>query len=152
MLRRGFGALIGMAAKAGLVPPVVISNTNFSKDDPTLADLQRLAKDGVLRRHLVIERGGIRFGIFGVLGTEAIYTNGGAATFSVAIETAKEMVKVLRETEKVDVVCHGGVVKGKDGQFTDGDDVRVAKAVPGIDVVIGGHSHGAARSDHRANL
>ena len=43
-------------------------------DDATLADLQRLAKDGVIRRYLVIERGGIRFGIFGVLGKEAIST------------------------------------------------------------------------------
>jgi 5'-nucleotidase len=88
----------------------------------------------VVRRHIVIERGGIRFGIFAVLGKEAIvYTTGGAVTFSDPIETAVEMVKVLRETEKVDVVIclsHGGVVKGKDGRFTDGEDVRVAKAVP----------------------
>ena len=62
--------------------------------DPTLADLQRLAKDGVVRRYLVIERGGIRFGIFGVLGKEAqFYTGGaGAVTFPDPIETAREMV------------------------------------------------------------
>ena len=132
-------------AKAGRVPTVLASNTNFAEDDATLADLQRLAKDGVVRRYLVIERGGIRFGIFGVSARRPSSTPmRGAVTFSDAIETAKEMVKILRETEKVDVVIalsHGGVEKGKDGRFSDGDDVRLAKAVPGIDVVIGGHSH-----------
>ena len=136
---------IDAAAKAGHVSAVVTSNTHYTGQGATLVDLERLAKAGVIRRHLVIERGGIRFGLFGVLGKEAIfYTSGGAVTFSDAIETAREMVKVLRESEKVDVVIalsHGGLEKDKDGRHTDGDDVRLPKAVPGIDVVIGGHSH-----------
>jgi hypothetical protein len=49
------------------------------------------------------------------------------------------MVKILRETEKVDVIIalsHGGLVKGSDGRYTDGEDVQLARDVPDIDVVI----------------
>ena len=146
----GTARSIEVAAKAGQVPAVVASNTDFTANGASLAGLQRLAKDGVVRRHLVIERGGMRFGIFGLLGKEAqFYTDGaGAVKFADPIETAQEMVKLLRDTEKVDVIIalsHGGLEKGKDGRFTDGEDVRLPKAVPGVDVVIGGHSHTALR-------
>ena len=142
----GTAQAIAVAAKAGHVPAVVVSNTDFSGDEPSFAGLKQLAKDGVVRRYIVLERGGMRFGLFGLLGKEAqFYTGGaGAIKFPDPVETAREMVKILRETEKVDVIIalsHGGMEKGRDGRFTDGEDVRLPMAVPGIDVVIGAHSH-----------
>jgi 5'-nucleotidase len=141
----GLGKAITVASKAGRIPAVLSSNSDFSGSDSTLAELQQLVKAGVIRRHLVIERGGMRFGLFGLLGKEAqIYTSGGAAKFLDPVESARAVVKTLRETEKVDLVIalsHGGVQKDKDGRFSGGEDVELPIAVPGIDIVIGGHSH-----------
>ena len=142
----GTAQSIAVAAKAGRLPTVVASNTTYSDSDPTLAGLQRLAAKGDLRRYRVIKRGGMRFGVFGLLGKEAMFYTGGAGAvkFTDPVETANEMVKILRETEKVDVIIalsHGGMTKGPDGRYVDGEDVQLPKAVPGIDVVIGAHSH-----------
>ncbi|MFM2071508.1 MAG: hypothetical protein RLZZ623_1771, partial [Actinomycetota bacterium] len=120
--------------------------TDCNATDPTLVSLQHLFAVGRLHRHLVIERDGIRFGILGVLGAEAtLYTAGkGAVTFADAVATATEIVAHLRNVENVDVVIalsHGGVEENADGSYTAGDDVALAERVPGIDIVVGGHSH-----------
>ena len=151
----GLGKAITVASRAGRIPAVLSANSDLASSDPTLADLRRLVAAGLIRRYVVIERGGIRFGIFGVLGKEAqIYTSGGAAKFLDPVESAREVVKTLRETEKVDVVIalsHGGVQKDKDGRFSLGEDVELPIAVPGIDIVIGGHSHTELREPIIAN-
>jgi 5'-nucleotidase/UDP-sugar diphosphatase len=142
----GLAAAIRVAAKAGRIPAVVAANTDFTGSDPSLTDLQALAADEVVRTHAVIERGGVRFGLFGLMGKEAVFyaAGAGAITFPDAVEAGKGMVKLLRETEKVDVVIalsHGGLLRNPDGTYTTGGDVTLAEEVPGIDVVVGGHSH-----------
>jgi 5'-nucleotidase / UDP-sugar diphosphatase len=148
---KGLGDEIGVAAKTGFIVPILATNTILDAKDSTLTGLQKMAHDGFILPYKVIDREGIRFGIFGLLGKEAtFYTAGaGAVKFSDAIETAKSIVKILHDSLKVDVVIclsHGGLEKGTDGTYSDGDDIRLAKAVPEIDIVVGGHSHTALQN------
>jgi 5'-nucleotidase/UDP-sugar diphosphatase len=53
----GLGLSIDVAAKAGRIPAVLASNSNFVGNDATLTQLQRLAQDKVIRRYLVLEPG-----------------------------------------------------------------------------------------------
>ncbi len=147
---KGLGEEISVAAKAGFVVPILASNTNLDSKDSTLQDLQKMTKDGIILPYKIIERDGIRFGLFGLLGKEATFYTGGAGAvkFNDAIETAKKRVKILRDSLKADVITclsHGGVEKDTDGKYTKGDDIHLAEAVSEIDIVICGHSHTALK-------
>ncbi len=144
----GLGSAIATAAAAGFVPAVVVSNTNLSADEPRLATLKQLAADNILRPYQVIERGGLRFGLIGLIGYDAFKyaSDPGGVTFDDPIATAQKTADLLRDQETVDVVIvlsHGGAIKANDGISYVGEDVNLLKAVPSIDIVIGGHTHTA---------
>jgi 5'-nucleotidase len=112
----------------------------------------------VLQPYRVIERGGLRFGLVGIIGYDAFKyaADVGAVTFGDPIETARAAAQRLKREDKVDVVIalsHGGVVKRPDGQFGQGEDLNLLEAIPELDVVIGGHTHSELREpllvDHR---
>ena len=86
-----------------------------------------------LRSYDVLERNGVRIGVFAVAGPDFPRLVKGMR-FGDPITAAREAVKALRQTERV----HAVVMIGHEHAE---DDYALAKAVPGIDVIFGTHSH-----------
>lgn len=91
-------------------------------------------------------RAGMRIAVFG-LTTEDTRLMGVAArypgtVFEAAIPAAQQLVPALRkQADVVIALTHlGHHVDGRHGRDAP-DDVQLARAVPGIDLVVGGHTH-----------
>jgi len=138
----GLARILDSAHQKGGMPEIVFSNPIFhpeSTEDDTLEDS---FKKGMVKPYVIKEIQGIRIGIFGIFGKDAAEVSPFARPmkFRDPIETSREMLKTLKEKEKVHwVIClsHGGLRENK--SFSEDD--RLAKEVPGIDLIVGGHSH-----------
>ncbi len=111
----------------------VISNYDFSNT----------IMDGHTKQRRVIEKNGIRIGLFGVgiklqglvdpmMYKETVYLD--------PIEVARDQARILREEENCDlVICmsHLGYSYSNDKV----SDLKLAAATSGIDLIIGGHTH-----------
>lgn len=99
---------------------------------------KHLAK--VMKPYAVIEKGGLKIGVFGLLVdlqplvAPAIYSE---LTYLDPVEAARKMVEVLRAKGCDMIICLSHL--GIDEDMVN--DYVVAKEVPGIDLIIGGHSH-----------
>jgi 5'-nucleotidase len=144
----GLAAMISAAhqAKGDALVPLLASNMRFSAEDSGDDSLQAHAEAGRILPYRLIERGGIRFGVFGLLGNDAVAVSPMMAplTFADPLETARATVAKLREegAEVVILLSHMGISQQDDNSWR-GEDVELLEQVPGIDVVIGGHSHTA---------
>ena len=59
---------IAAARATGRLPAILAANTNFDAADAGLDGMKALGQAGAIRSHLVLDRGGIRFGLFGMMG------------------------------------------------------------------------------------
>lgn len=96
----------------------------------------------ILPEYYVYERGGVKIGVFAVAGddfpsivkTNLIPNNTRWLTGNEKLNRVKEIVKILREKEKVDLVVTAG------HQYM-AEDLKMAQEVAGIDLILGTHGH-----------
>ena len=142
---KGFGEMVASASAADGLPPLVATNLDLSSEHPDLAVLASLYERGILQRTRIIERGGVKIGLVGILGVDAHEKMEAGTPVQVTppIAAATEAVAALRAdgAELIVVMSHSGVWK-IDGAWA-GEEVALMQAVPGIDVIVGGHSHTA---------
>ena len=88
-----------------------------------------------LTPYAVIPVKGVRIGVFALAGADFTQlVKVPELTFSNPLAAARETVRTLREKEKVDAVV---MIGHQDVE----DDFAMARAVPGIDLIFGSHSH-----------
>jgi 5'-nucleotidase len=143
----GLAAILQTAVTGGASVPIVASNLTFDASDPGDDNLQALAAAGVISTKLVKTvggsngMGGIKVGIFGLLGPGAAEVAALKAPliFDDIAAASARMVADLRNNDKVDVV----IALSHSGIFADGtgEDADLANAVSGIDVIVSGHTH-----------
>ncbi len=141
---QGLADMVRAAEALAAVPPLLASNLVLDPSDPRDDGLEALVAEGLLLESLLVERDGITIGLIGLLGRDATEVMGQAdpVTTEDAIEVSTRLAAELREAgaDLVVALSHSGVSTLEDGSWGD-EDVDLMRAVPGLDVVISGHSH-----------
>lgn len=138
----GLAATLKTAKAKGAMPQIVFAGAVFDRNNPELASLQDTFSETGVKSYTVLERDGIKIGIFGMLGKSAVEVSPFAKplTFRDPIDVARDMVNVLRNKEKVDIVIclsHGGL----NGDPKKSEDEVLARQIKGIDIIVSGHTH-----------
>ncbi len=142
LMPKGLAQIITSAQQKGGLPEIVFSSVIFNQENAEDDTFEELFKKGIIKPYIIKEIQGIRIGFFGIMGKDAASVAPFAfpVKFKNPIEVSREMVKILREKEKVDlVVClsHSGLTEDR----SRSEDEQLAKEVPGIDIIVSGHTH-----------
>lgn len=142
----GLSGSLNAAVKSGdQLPQIVQSNMSFPVDkqgnmSQSLTDLKTAMKNYGTKEYTIIEKNGVKIGIFGLMGEEAAsMAPMSEVVFTNEIKAAKRIVKQLK-TENVDMILclsHTGTNPDK----SKSEDEILAKKVPEINVIISGHTH-----------
>lgn len=122
-------------------PNFVICNIDWTKNDEYTNTLKSGMDKFGINEYVIVEKNGTRIAVTGVLGYDAIKCSPTCElTFTDMIESVKQTVKTIKETENPDmIVCLSH--SGTGTVLGDTEDEVLAKEVPDIDVIVSGHTH-----------
>nr|WP_317326162.1 bifunctional UDP-sugar hydrolase/5'-nucleotidase [uncultured Flavonifractor sp.] len=149
----GLAQMLETAAASGSPVPAIVQSNGTVLDGAGSQELTRAMDAYGVEDYVILSRGGVNYGIFGLMGedADACAPMSGMA-FEPAVDAAKRTVAALKEElagreEPYFIIClsHSGTVDGK------GEDHALAKAVDGIDVIISGHTHSTLEEPIRVN-
>ena len=126
----------------GTVDAMAFGNHDADYGDDVLAQCRASVRYPILsantagfERYRVFERRGVRIGVFAIAGADfARLVTAVPLQYSDPVAVAREVVQTLREREHVDAVVMIGHEHAE-------ADFRLAAAVPGIDLILGTHTH-----------
>ncbi|MDZ7738600.1 MAG: bifunctional UDP-sugar hydrolase/5'-nucleotidase [Bacteroidales bacterium] len=126
------------------IPQLLLGNVDFDNKDSGDDSFQDLFNKDIIKRRIILEKGGFKTGVFSLLGEDADEVAPFAAplSFDKNIRTARKISKELKAEGCDLIIClsHSGLEKDDDGQWT-GEDVKLAEKVDDIDIIISGHTH-----------
>lgn len=139
---KGLSRILMSALIKDALPHIVSSNVVFNRSDQRDDSLQEIFLQGNVKQYLVMTKNDIKIGFFGLMGenAESVSPFASPVNFSDMITSAQKMVKKLLDVEKVDIVIclsHSGLNKDPEKS----EDVLLAQQVPGINIIISGHTH-----------
>ncbi|MFO7755198.1 MAG: bifunctional UDP-sugar hydrolase/5'-nucleotidase [Bacteroidales bacterium] len=136
--------IISNSKAAADIPCLLLGNVDFDKKDRADDSFQDLFDKGVIKRHFILEKGGVKTGVFSLMGEDADEVAPFAAplSFSKNTRAARKICRELMAEGCELIIClsHSGLEKGDDGQWT-GEDVKLAEKVDDIDIIISAHTH-----------
>ena len=137
----GFAQMLTAAYTSGdPLPALLMANYAPSAGGPDQLDIQRAMSAYGVTDTLLLERGGVTYGIFGLMGTDSddcAPTSG--FTLEDPVQAAQRCVDSLEEqgAQFIIALSHSGT----DERERKSEEQQLAREVEGIDLILSGHTH-----------
>ncbi len=137
----GFAAMLNAVLASGdRAPALLMANYKPAADNPDRLDIQRAMAAYDVQDYMILERGGVAYGIFGLMGEDSnSCAPSSGFTLGDMASNAQRCVDALKAEGAEFIICLSH--SGTDEKKKLSEDEQLAEKVPGIDLIVSGHTH-----------